>query len=110
MVEIEISGIKRFTAKQSAEKHTLPGAKQVFRYANRDQVACSWECPTCPAGAEPAKALLQPIIIEGSLAEPLPSLAISRELCAESLKSISPGHIVEYSPELLKLAERGRNA
>jgi nicotinate phosphoribosyltransferase len=108
LVEIEISGIKRYTAKQSADKHTLPGAKQVFRYANRDLVACSWECPTCPAGAEPATALLQPIVLEGSLAEPLPDLRASRELCAESLKSISPGHIVEYSPELLKLAERGR--
>lgn len=108
MVEIEVAGIKRFTAKQSADKHTLPGAKQVFRYADHDQVACSWECPTCPPGAKPAKALLRPVIIEGNLAEPLPSLQASRELCAESLKSIAPGHIVEYSPELLTLAERGR--
>ena len=108
MVEIEAAGIKRFTAKQSADKHTLPGAKQVFRYADHDQVACSWECPTCPPGAEPPKALLQPVIIEGNLAEPLPSLQASRELCAESLQSIARGHTVEYSPELLTLAERGR--
>ena len=108
MVEIEVSGITRFTAKQSADKHTLPGAKQVFRYPDRDQVACSWECPTCPAGAEPAKALLQPLIIEGNLAEPLPSLAESRELCTTSLKSITAAHRVEFSPELMKLAERGR--
>lgn len=108
MVEIEVAGIKRFTAKQSADKHTLPGAKQVFRYADHDQVACSWECPTCPPGAKPAKALLRPVIIEGNLAEPLPGLQASRELCAESLQSIAPGHIVKYSPELLTLAERGR--
>jgi nicotinate phosphoribosyltransferase len=109
MVEIEVEGIKRYTAKQSADKHTLPSAKQVFRYANRDVVACSWECPTCPAGAEPAVALLQPVIIDGSLIEPLPDLNASREHCAHSLKSIRPGHIVEYSPELMKLAGRGRS-
>ena len=108
MVEIEVCGITRFTAKQSADKRTLPGTKQVFRYADRDQVACSWECPTCPPGAEQAKALLRPVILEGSLAEPLPELSASRELCVESLKSIGPGHRVEFSPDLLKLAERVR--
>ena len=109
MVEIAVGGIKRFTAKQSADKHTLPGAKQVFRYADHDQVACSWECPSCPPGAPPAKALLQPVIIDGNLAEPLPTLQASRELCAESLQAILPGHIVEFSAELLTLTERGRN-
>ena len=76
--------------------------------AGHDEVACSWECPTCPPGAKPAKALLRPVIIDGALAEPLPTLAESRELCAESLKLIGPGHIVEYSRELLSLTERGR--
>jgi len=109
MVEIAVGGIKRFTAKQSADKHTLPGAKQVFRYADHDQVACSWECPSCPPGAPPAKALLQPVIIDGNLVEPLPTLQASRELCAESLQAILPGHIVEFSAELLTLTERGRN-
>jgi nicotinate phosphoribosyltransferase len=108
MVEIEVEGIKRYTAKQSADKHTMPSAKQVFRYAHRDLVSCSWECPTCPDGAESAVALLQPVVIDGSLIEPLPDLKASREHCAQSLKSIQPGHIVEYSPELLKLAARGR--
>jgi nicotinate phosphoribosyltransferase len=108
MVEIEVEGIKRYTAKQSAEKHTLPSAKQVFRYSNRDVVSCSWECPTCPDGSESAVALLQPVVIDGSLIEPLPDLKASREYCAESLKSIQPGHIVEYSSELMKLAARGR--
>ena len=48
------------------------------------------------------------VVIDGSLLEPFPELKASREYCAQSLKSIQPGHIVEYSPELMKLAARGR--
>ena len=36
MVELDIGGIKRFTAKFSEDKPTLPGAKQVFRFPDRD--------------------------------------------------------------------------
>ena len=35
---VELDG--RFTAKFSEDKHTLPGAKQVFRFATHDVIAC----------------------------------------------------------------------
>ncbi len=106
MSEIVIEGIKRYTAKHSAEKQTLPGAKQVFRYSGRDQIACAWECPSCPPGSAPAIALLRPVILDGALVEPLPTAAAAREHCAASMDTIAPGHIVEFSAELQRLAER----
>src|ERR1700674_4982306 len=45
---VELNG--RSTAKFSEDKHTLPGAKQVFRFATHDVIACSWECLGCGAG------------------------------------------------------------
>ncbi|MGH9558358.1 MAG: nicotinate phosphoribosyltransferase, partial [Bryobacteraceae bacterium] len=47
MVEIEDSGQRRYTLKLSADKITLPGAKQIFRYSDRDVLARSSECPSC---------------------------------------------------------------
>ena len=44
LVELEICGIKRFTAKYSEDKGSLPGAKQVFRDVARDVIARSGEC------------------------------------------------------------------
>ncbi|MGD0438603.1 MAG: nicotinate phosphoribosyltransferase, partial [Bryobacteraceae bacterium] len=45
---VELDG--RSTAKFSEDKHTLPGAKQVFRFSGHDVIACSWECMGCGAG------------------------------------------------------------
>jgi nicotinate phosphoribosyltransferase len=106
MSEMEIDGIKRYTFKHSVEKETLPGAKQVFRHAGRDQIACEWECPPILAGGRPAIALLRPVILDGELVESLPDAASAREHCVSSMDSITPGHIVEYSAELRQLAER----
>ena len=50
---VELDG--RYTAKFSEDKHTLPGAKQVFRFADHDVIACSWECLGCEPG-EPESA------------------------------------------------------
>ncbi len=69
MVEVEICGIKRFTAKYSEEKISYPGAKQVFRDKHRDVIARSGEC-----GA--GEALLRPVILGGQLIEPLPGTLI----------------------------------
>ena len=60
MVELEICGIKRFTAKYSEDKTSLPGAKQVFRDVARDVIARSGECGK-------GEALLRPIILGGRL-------------------------------------------
>src|SRR2546423_2602998 len=38
LVEIDIHGITRYTAKKSLDKNTMPGAKQIFRFAGRDVI------------------------------------------------------------------------
>lgn len=73
LVEIERGGQTRYTAKHSAEKGTVPGAKQLFRYPDYDLLALHDEC------AEGAEALLKPVILDGQLVEPLPSLEQIRE-------------------------------
>ena len=84
LVEIEHDGRTRFTAKDSAEKQTLAGAKQLFRYPEFDLLALHTEC----AGG--AQAMLRPVIIGGNLIaggaglrQPRPS--IHRSLEAEFL-------------------------
>jgi nicotinate phosphoribosyltransferase len=112
LVEIEVDGVKRYTAKQSADKHTIPGSKQIFRYPGGDLIAGSWECPSCgcSATANSVEALLRPIMLEGSLLRVPPTATEARDYCAAALKRIKPGHKVEYSSDLLKLAanEAGR--
>ena len=83
MVELEICGIKRFTAKYSEDKPSLPGAKQVFRDVHRDVIARSGECGN-------GEALLRPIILGGRLIEPLPSLEQARARAAESIAKLPP--------------------
>ncbi len=83
MVEVEICGIKRFTAKYSEDKSSLPGAKQIFRDVARDVVARSGECGK-------GEALLRPIILGGRLIEPLPTLAQARERAAQSIANLPP--------------------
>lgn len=118
MVELEDESGRRYTAKLSEDKHTLPGAKQIFRYADHDQLARSTECPSCPPGAEPAQALLRPVMLGGRLVEPLPSTEDARRTARESLAALpAPCHSlfegegawpVELSPELECLYERVR--
>ena len=88
MVELEDAGKKRYTLKLSEDKHTLPGAKQVFRYADHDLLARSSECPSCPPGAAPSEALLRPVILGGKLIEPLPSASQARRYAAESIAKL----------------------
>jgi nicotinate phosphoribosyltransferase len=83
MVELEICGIKRFTAKFSPDKNSVPGAKQVFRDLARDVVARSGECGN-------GEALLRPIILGGRLIEPLPTLVQARDRAAQSIASLPP--------------------
>ena len=106
MVEIESNGVRRFVAKQSVHKHTLPGAKQIFRYQDRDVIGGCWECPSCKPMAEPSTALLRPMMLEGAILGKLPSVSESRDYCAHALEKIGPGHRIEFSPALLELAER----
>lgn len=110
MVQMEISGIQRFTAKYSEEKNSLPGAKQVFRFADRDVLARSGECAD-------AQALVKPVILEGRLVEPLPDVNAARERAAAGLRALPPcvralepkgAWPVEHSKELLALIEQTR--
>ena len=110
IVEVDISGIQRFTAKYSQEKTSMPGAKQIFRDVARDVVARSGECGR-------GEALLRPVILGGRLVEPLPSLEQARERAARSIATLPPAlrelevgdpWPVIYSRELRALAERTR--
>jgi nicotinate phosphoribosyltransferase len=110
MVELDIHGIKRFTAKFSEEKISVPGAKQIFRDVARDVIARSGECGK-------GEALLRPVILGGLLVEPLPSLEQSRRRAAESIAKLSPAlrqldvaapRAVIHSPELNMLIEQTR--
>jgi nicotinate phosphoribosyltransferase len=81
LVEVEICGIKRFTAKYSQDKSSMPGTKQVFRDVARDVVARSGECGK-------GEALLRPVILGGKLVEPLPTLEQARARAAEHVAKL----------------------
>jgi len=109
MVEHEAGGERRFTAKFSADKSTLPAAKQVFRYAKRDLVGTADECP--PGDCE---ALLRPVIYGGQLLEPLPPVSEARQHSLASMQRLpkklrslfecDPPWAVELSPKLKGLS------
>jgi nicotinate phosphoribosyltransferase len=111
MVELEICGIKRFTAKYSQDKISLPGSKQIFREEARDVIARSGECGK-------GEALLRPVILGGRLIEPLPTVEQARQRAAESLAKLplalrqlevtEPWPIV-YSRELRALIDQTRS-
>jgi len=110
LVELEICGIQRFTAKFSNEKMSYPGCKQVFRDTARDVIARSGECGR-------GEALLRPIILGGRLVEPLPTIEQSRQRAAESIAKLpaalrqlevtEPWPVI-HSRELRELTERTR--
>jgi nicotinate phosphoribosyltransferase len=110
LVELEIGGIKRYTAKYSDDKSTIPGAKQIFRDVARDVVARSGECGR-------GEALLRPVILGGRLIEPLPSLEEARTRARESVARLAPAlrqlettdpWPLIYSRELRALEEQTR--
>ena len=88
LVELDYSGTRRYTLKLSEDKRTLPGAKQVFRFADHDLLARASECPSCPPGSPPSEALLRPVILGGELVEALPSAAEARRHAATSLAKL----------------------
>lgn len=109
LVEVDICGIKRFIAKFSENKESIPGAKQLFRLPDRDVLARSAEC--C-AGAE---ALLRPVILGGRLLEALPDAHAARSRAQECLSRLSPELLgldvveprpLDYSKDLQKLIEQ----
>lgn len=102
IVELKSNGVTRSTAKYSAEKISLPGAKQVFRYPDRDLVGGSGECA---CGAE---ALQKPVMVNGEIIC-RKTLEQSRERARQQLARVNPAlHTVEYSQDLLELARKVR--
>jgi len=111
LVELDVGcGIQRFTAKMAEDKTTLPGAKQLFRFDDRDVLARSGECSN-------GKAMLRPIVLNGQLVEPLPDLNAARDHAAASraklpaaLRSLEPAKAwpLIYSKDLTALIERTR--
>jgi len=127
MVEMEDAHGRRYPIKLSQDKHTLPGAKQVFRFADHDLLARSSECPACPGstvqgataeGADSVEALIKPVILGGRLVAPLPSAEQARRYGMEALArmpapvtSVFEGQDtwrVEQSHELAALYEQVR--
>jgi nicotinate phosphoribosyltransferase len=111
LVEIEICGIQRFTAKFSDDKPSYPGSKQIFRDTHRDVIARSGECGR-------GEALLRPVILGGRLLEPLPTIEQARQRAAASIANLpaslrqldeaEPWPVI-HSRELRELIERTRH-
>lgn len=116
MVELETAHEHRYTAKFSHEKHTLPGAKQIFRHSDHDVLARSTECISCED--ETVEALQRPVMLGGKLLEPLPTAAQARQYAMERLARLpAPCHSlfqakdawrVELSPALRALDDNVR--
>ena len=93
---VEIEG--RPTAKRSEDKGSLPGAKQLFRFPDRDVLALDGE-PT-PDGAEP---LLRPVILKGQSVEVAPDL----ETIRKRVRVVAPRPL-EHSAALDEVIDRMR--
>jgi nicotinate phosphoribosyltransferase len=85
LVEIASGGQVRYTAKFSESKVTYPGKKQIFRFSDRDEQyerdVLGLASESFP-GAEP---LLQPVMEQGKLVRPLPSLEQIQKRTAANL-------------------------
>ena len=101
MVEMDGANGRRYTAKFSHEKHTIPGAKQIFRFAAHDVLGRSNECVACaPGDTAEAEALQRPVILNGKLVEPLPKIGEIRRAAAKRLASLpSPCHSLFAAPD-----------
>ena len=103
LVELEHRGERRYAAKLSEGKRTIPGSKQIFRFADYDVLGLASEC--FPAAGE---ALLRPVILGGKLVEPVPDVHHARQRAADSLAKLkSPESFrVERSAKLESLIDQ----
>jgi len=79
LVEIRSGDEIRYTAKNSPDKRTLPGAKQLFRFPDYDLLALQTEC------AMGAEAMLKPVIVAGELIAALPDAVAIRARAEKAL-------------------------
>lgn len=93
LVELESGESHAYTAKYSEEKATLPGAKQIYRYADHDVITLYNECNS-EYGGEP---LLRPLLINGELVEAYPALSKLRARTEQAVARL-PAELRELSP------------
>ncbi len=86
LVELSLGGKSLPRLKESPEKETYPGCKQVFRVADA-RGRCHHDVIGLADEAQEGEPLLAPVLRGGRLLRPLPSLAGSRERAAASLAS-----------------------
>jgi nicotinate phosphoribosyltransferase len=113
LVELEAGGTRRYTAKFSKDKITFPGAKQVFRFAGHDEIACAWE----NRPPEESRPLLRQVLASGELTGALPDATAIRSFSSKAveafpaacrrLENAEPYRVV-YSPALAAVAEEAR--
>jgi nicotinate phosphoribosyltransferase len=110
LVELQQGNNVKYAAKFSADKSTLPGAKQIYRYPYHDLIALGTDCGSGVKG-EP---LLHPVLIAGNLAETVPVISRIRSYSQaavaalpKELRSLDevPPYRIEISPRLVELAE-----
>ncbi|MBK7926783.1 MAG: nicotinate phosphoribosyltransferase [Bryobacterales bacterium] len=87
LVEIEEGSGKRYTFKKSAEKSTLPGAKQVFRKAGGDVIGCASECSGC-GEVGPVEALLWPVMLRGQILDRMPPVGEARQRAQRAIAAL----------------------
>jgi nicotinate phosphoribosyltransferase len=115
LVELRSGESNVYTAKYSTDKVTLPAAKQVYRYPDRDVIALYNECN----GEFKGEPLLRPILAKGEMIEPFPPITESRTRTVTAVSHL-PEELrqldrtatkrVEIGQGLLALAESVRNS
>ena len=104
VVAIGTAGNVRYPVKSSPEKHTIPGAKQLFRFSDHDVLGLATECFS---GSE---ALLKPVILGGRSLQALPDAAEVRERATLALRPWpAANRRTELSAALKALADKTRH-
>jgi len=115
MVELRAGESHSYTAKYSPDKVTLPGAKQIYRYADYDLLTLYNACDQEFQG-EP---LLRPVLAKGKRLERYPPLSDLRRLTAKAIAALpaellsldrSAVYRVEISERLQSLADSLRTS
>jgi nicotinate phosphoribosyltransferase len=109
LVELRHGNKVMYAAKFSADKSTLPGAKQVYRYPDHDLIALGTEC-----NSEKGEPLIRPVLMNGEPVESLPTTSKIRSHSQAAVAALpkellslgeAPPYQVEVSPRLKELAE-----
>lgn len=100
LVELQTGGFTRYASKHSEGKRTLPGAKQVFRFADRDVIGLQTE----PVPAD-AQRLLNQVMVDGEAIVDEKNIRRIQEYARQQISDYGrPGRQVELSASLSALA------